>query len=45
MDIRSEVYNVLADIIFKTKASLEDIDKAIEWFQVHFYNDEYEENV
>ena len=44
MDIRSEVYNVLAGIMFKTKANPKDMDEAIEWFQVHFYDDEYKEN-
>lgn len=42
-DIRSEVYNALAEIMFKTGASKEDMDKAIEWFQIKFYEDEYEE--
>lgn len=41
-DIRSEVYNALADIMFETGASKEDMDKAIEWFQIKFYEDEYE---
>lgn len=41
-DIRSEVYNALADIMFETGASKEDMDKAIEWFQFKFYEDEYE---
>jgi hypothetical protein len=40
-DIRSEVYNALADIMFETGASKEDMDKAIEWFQIKFY--EYED--
>lgn len=39
-DIRSEVYNALGEIMFKTGASKEDMDKAIEWFQIKFY--EYE---
>lgn len=42
-DIRSEVYNALAEIMFKTGASKEDMDKAIEWFQIKFYEDGYEE--
>lgn len=42
-DIRSEVYNALADIMFETGASKEDMDKAIEWFQIKFYEDEYED--
>lgn len=36
-DIRSEVYNALADIMFKTGASKEDMDKALEWFTLRFY--------
>lgn len=40
-DIRSEVYNALADIMFETGANKEDMDKAIEWFQIKFY--EYED--
>ena len=40
-DIKSEVYKALADIVFETGASKEDMDKAIEWFQTKFYEDEY----
>lgn len=40
MDIRSEVYNALAEIMFKTGANQKDMDEAIEWFQTHFYEDE-----
>ena len=40
MDIKSEVYNALAEIVFKTGASKEDMDQAIEWFQIHFYDEE-----
>lgn len=36
-DIRCEVYNALADIMFKTDASKEDMDRALEWFNVRFY--------
>ena len=38
MDIRSEVYNALADIMFMTDATEKDMDEAIEWFQIHFYD-------
>ena len=38
MDIRSEVYNALADIMFTTDATEKDMDKAIEWFQILFYD-------
>lgn len=40
MDIKSEVYNALAEIVFKTGASKEDMDQALEWFQIHFYDEE-----
>ena len=42
-DIRSEVYNALADIMFETGATKEEMNAAIEWFQIKFYEDEYEE--
>lgn len=42
-DIRSEVYNALADIMFKTGATKEEMDQAIEWFQIKFYEDEEKE--
>lgn len=42
-DIRSEVYNALSEIMFKTGASKEDMNQAIEWFQIKFYEDEYDE--
>lgn len=37
-DIRSEVYNALSDVMFKTGASKEDMEEAIEWFMIHFYD-------
>lgn len=42
-DIRSEVYNALADIMFETGASKEDMAQALEWFQIHFYEAEHYE--
>lgn len=42
-DIKSEVYNALAEIIFKTGANKEEMDQAIEWFQIKFYEEEGEE--
>ena len=36
-DIRSEVYNALAGIMFETEASKEDMDRALEWFTLRFY--------
>lgn len=31
-NIKNEVYNALANIMFETAASKEDMSKAIEWF-------------
>lgn len=42
-DIRSEVYNALSEIMFKTGASKEDMNQAIEWFQIKFYEDKHDE--
>ena len=42
-DIKSEVYNALANIMFETGASKEDMDKAINWFNEQFYVDANEE--
>ena len=36
-DIRYEVYNALANIMFETGASKEDMDRALEWFVLKFY--------
>lgn len=41
-DIKSKVYNALADIMMETGATKKDMDEAIEWFQIKFYEDEYE---
>lgn len=43
-DIKSEVYNALANIMFETGASEEDMNEAIEWFNRKFYESEEEEN-
>ena len=42
MDIRSEVYNALADIMFRRAGEVtkEDMEQAMEWFQTHFWDDE-----
>lgn len=40
-EIRSKVYEALAQISFEYDASKEDIDKALKWFNDKFY--EYEE--
>lgn len=38
-DISSEVYNALGDIMFKTGASKDDLECAIEWFMNRFFED------
>lgn len=42
-DIKRDVYNALADIMFETGASKEDMDKAVNWFNEKFYVDANEE--
>lgn len=42
-DIRSEVYNALADIMYKTGATRPDMEQAIEWFSLRFWDDEWED--
>ena len=44
-DLRGEVYNALADIMFRRAGEVtkEDMEQAMEWFQTHFWDDEYEE--
>lgn len=42
-DITKEVYNALADIMFRTNASKEDMDEAIEKFNNLFYVEQDEE--
>lgn len=44
-DISCEVYNALGDIMFKTQASREDMEKALKFFMFHFFEDaeDYEE--
>lgn len=39
-DLKSEVYNALADIMFRMNPSQEDMYDAIDWFNSHFYIDE-----
>ena len=43
-DIQSEVYNALSDIMFKSGASKEDMEQAIEWFEIHFFDELEDEN-
>ncbi len=37
-DVRSAVYNALADVCFHLDVNEEEMDKALEWFQTHFYD-------
>lgn len=41
-DIKSKVYNALADIVFETNASEEEMNQAIEFFQIKFFEDDKE---
>lgn len=43
-EMRSKVYNALAEIMFEYDANKEDMDQAIEWFNIKFYEDEYDED-
>ena len=39
-EVRSAVYNALAQISFELDASEEEMNQAIEWFQIKFYEGE-----
>lgn len=43
-DLKSDIYNALADVVFKYRnnnnITQEDIEQAIEWFEIHFFEDE-----
>lgn len=41
-DITSKVYNALTDIMCKSGANQDDMEKAIEFFLIHFFDDEEE---
>lgn len=43
-DIKNEVYNALANIMFETGASKEDMNEAIKWFNEKFYDEDNEES-
>lgn len=43
-NIKNEVYNALANIMFETGASKEDMNKAIKWFNEKFYDEDNEES-
>lgn len=38
-EVRSAVFNALTEISFEKDASKEDMQKAIEWFMKHFYEE------
>ena len=37
--ILSEVYNSLSDVVFKHNPTKEEMEQAIEWFLIHFYDE------
>ena len=39
-EIRSEVYNALAQIAFEHDTNKEDLDRALKWFNDKFYEDD-----
>ena len=41
-EVRRVVYNTLAQISFELDVSEEEMNQAIEWFQIKFYEDEGE---
>lgn len=43
-NIKNEVYNALANIMFETGASKEDMNEAIKWFNKKFYDEDNEES-
>lgn len=43
-NIKNEVYNALANIMFETGASKEDMNEAIKWFNENFYDEDNEES-
>ena len=36
-EIKSEVYNWLSELVFKSGATRAEIEAALEWFTTHFY--------
>ena len=45
-EIRSEVFNALDKVIFTTGATKEQLEEAVEWFIIHYFDEEGdEENV
>lgn len=42
-EIRRKVYDALAEIMFDCEGTKEDMDEALEWFNIRFYEDEYDE--
>ena len=44
-DFRADVYNAIADVCYNYRENgltIDDIKQAIEWFELHFYDDEFE---
>lgn len=44
-DITTEVYNALADIAFMTGASNEELKKALDFFESHFFDVDDDEDI
>ena len=43
MDIRSEVYNALADVMFETGATKDDLNAALQFFWKKFWEEDVPE--
>lgn len=38
-DIRSEVYKSLEEIVKRTGANAKELEEAIEWFEIHYFEE------
>lgn len=45
IDLRSDVWDALEKIAEDTNATKEEMEAAIEWFEIHFYDDEEENDM
>jgi len=41
-EVKSAVYNALAQVAMETDASEDEMEKAFEWFRAHFYENNEE---
>jgi len=39
-ELKSEVFDILSEIVFKTGATDKQMKAAIEWFELHFFDEE-----